>query len=214
MRLTFPTRIPVFQAFAFTCLLVLVQLLEHTDPLYSGLVFCFFMLSVFAFNIAGGFSRASGAYIFFFSVLGVDVGTVYKAILGQRADSFLEQPLLVMSAHLAVISSMLLAAFITRRVVTTKDGLAGVLNLRTIDYNESALGCLLLWFLMERVIPMLPGGGGQLLHSLNLVNPFLLLSVFLGHHRRRSQQRRSSQYLRADPFHAALDVLQRRPLVQ
>ena len=47
----------------FSALLVLVQLLEGTDPRYSGLVFCFFMLSTFAFNVAGGFTRPSGAYI-------------------------------------------------------------------------------------------------------------------------------------------------------
>jgi len=65
----FPVRIPIFWAFLFTSLLVLVQLLEGTDPRYSALVFCFFMLSVLAFNTAGGLSRPSGGISSFFPCL-------------------------------------------------------------------------------------------------------------------------------------------------
>lgn len=169
----------MFYAFVFTSLLVLAQLIEHTDPRYSALVFCFFMLSVFAFNVAGGLSRASGAYIFFFSALGVDVGTVYKAVLGQPAQSNLQQPLLLMSAHIGVMAGMLLAVYLTRKLVKTKDGMAAVLNVYTINYSESAIGCLALWIIMTQILPALPGGGGQLLHSLNLVNQFFPLAIFL-----------------------------------
>lgn len=180
MVLPFPARIPVFKAFVFTSLLVLVQLMEHTDPRYSALVFAFFMLSVFAFNTAGGFSRPSGGYIFFFSVLAVDIGTVYKAFTGQAAQTNLQQPLLLMSAHTALMAGMLLAAYLTRMFVKTQDGVAGLMKVREINYSESALGCLVLWIIMTQILPQLPGGGGQILHSLNIVNPFLLLCVFLG----------------------------------
>lgn len=180
MVLPFPTRIPVFKAFLFTSLLVLVELLEGTDPVYSALIFSFFMLSVFAFNIAGGFSRPSGGYIFFFAVLAVELGTVRKAFTGQAAQTNLDDPLLLMSVHVAVMGSMLFAAYFTRMFVKTQDGMAGVMKVRNINYSESSIGCFVLWILMTQIIPMLPGGGGQILHSLNIVNPFLLLSVFLG----------------------------------
>lgn len=180
MIIPFPVRIPVLIAFLFACVLVLVQLLEGTDPRYSGLVFCFIMLSVFAFNVAGGFSRPSGGYIFFYSVLVVLVGTIYKALLGEPAQTHLQQPILLMSLYVASIAGMLLAAFISRRIATTVDGIAGVLHIRSFNYQESALGCLVLFGFLTFGGLILPANGGQILHSLQIINPFLPLTILLG----------------------------------
>ncbi len=178
--LPFPIRVPVLKALLFTCVLVLVELLEGTDPRYSALIFCFFMLSVFAFNVAGGLSRPSGAYIFFFSVLVVDVGTVYKALLGEPAQSNLQEPLLLMSTYVASIAGMFLAAFLARRIATTKTGVAGLLNVTSYSYYEAALGSLALYFVITFAPSLIPGSGGQLLHSLQVVNPFSPLVMLLG----------------------------------
>ncbi len=179
MTLPFPTRIPFFQTVIFTCVLVIVQLVEGTDPRYSALTFAFFLLSVIAFNAAEGFARPAGAYIFFFSLLVVDVGTVYKALLGQAAQTNLQQPLLTMSVYVGTMGAMLVAAFISRKIATTKDGLAAVLHVHSFDFRASALGCLVVYGLMIAATMYLPGGGGQVLHSLLIVNPFLPLSVLL-----------------------------------
>lgn len=180
VTLPFPTRIPLLPAVAFTSVLVIVELLEGTDPRYSGLVFAFFMLSVFAFNIAEGLARPAGSYILFFSLLVVDVGTVYKALLGQAAQTNLQQPLLVMSCYVGTMGAMLVAALISRKFVTTKDGLAAVLQVRQFDYRASALGCLVVYALMMLAANLLPENGGQVLHSIIIVNPFLQLGVLLG----------------------------------
>lgn len=179
MTLPFPTRVPILHAVVFTTVLVLVQLVEGTDPRYSALTFAFFLLSVVAFNTAEGMARPAGAYIFFFSLLVVDVGTVYKAILGQPAQTNLQQPLLVMSVYVATMGAMLVAAFISRKVATTKDGLAAVMHVHRFDFRASAMGCLVVYALMISATTMLPGGGGQVLHSLVIVNPFLPLGVLL-----------------------------------
>ncbi len=178
--LPFPTRIPVLIAFLCTCGLVLVELLEGTEPRYSGMVFCFFMLSVFAFNAAGGFSRPSGAYIFFYSVLAVELGTVYKAILGEPAQSNLQTPLLAMSLYVASIAGMLVAVYLARRLATTTTGIAGMLQVKSFNYYEAALGCLALYFLMTYAPYFLPAGGGQIFHSFLIVNPFAPLTLLLG----------------------------------
>src|SRR5579875_3707407 len=99
VRLQLPERIPPGKVLLFSSLLMLVELIEGTDPTYAVLVFCYFMLSVFAFNIAGGFTRPSGAYVFFYSTLVAGVGTVYKALLGQAADTHLASPRLVMGVY-------------------------------------------------------------------------------------------------------------------
>ena len=180
MVISFPTRISVPFMLLFSALLVLVELLEGTDPRYSGLVFCFFMLSTFAFNTAGGFSRPSGSYIFFFSVLVVEIGTIYKAILGQAADSNLQEPLLMMGLYVASIAGMLAVVYLARKIATTTDGIAGIFKIKTINYSEAALGCLILYIFLIFGPAVLPEFGGQLLHSLQLINAFLPLAILLG----------------------------------
>lgn len=178
--ISFPTRISLPYTLLFSALLVLVELLEGTDPRYSGLVFCFFLLSTLAFNVAGGFSRPSGAYIFFFSTLVVEVGTVYKAMLGQPAQSNLQEPLLMMSLYVACAAGLLLVAFITRKIATTTEGVASLMTIKTIDFSQAALGCGFLYCLLTFGPEVLPGLGGQLLTSLSLINVFLPLTILLG----------------------------------
>ena len=180
MILPFPTRIPIYPALAFTCLLVLIELIEGTDPRFAALVFAFFLISVFAFNVVHGLSRPSGAYILSYSVLVVGIGTIYKAWLGQPAETNLSQPLLAMSAYVATIIGLFLAGFVSSRFTTTKDGIAGVFNVRETRFRASASGCLIVHFTMIAAFIYLPGGGGQILHSIALVSPFLLLTGLLG----------------------------------
>lgn len=159
---------------------MLVEFLEGTDPLYCGLVFTFFMLSVLAFNTVGGFSRPSGGYIAFYALLVVVIGTVYKAVLGQPAQSNLPQPLLMMKTYVATMAGMLLAGSISSRVATTSDGVAGVLRVKEPNFRSAALGCLLVNILIMTASRVLPDGGGQVLHSLIVISPFLPLSAVLG----------------------------------
>lgn len=180
MLLPFPTRVPVWRALLFTSLLVLLELLEGTDPRYSGLVFCFFMLSVFAFNVAGGLSRPSGAYIFAYSVLVVEFGTVAKALLGQPAESHLQKPLLLMGTYVASIAGMLVAAFLTRKIAVTQRGISGLFSISSFSFYESALGCIIIYFAIFFAATFAPGGGGPILHTVLILNPFLPLSILLG----------------------------------
>ncbi len=181
MRITLPQRIPVSKAFLCTSLLVLAELLEGTDPLYAVMVFCYFMLSVFAFNMAGGFTRPSGAYVFYYSTLAGGVGTVYKAVLGQPANTHLQAPLLVISVYTATVFALLCAVFLTRRIVNTTDGIADLMHVPKLDFATSALGCVVMVFLLDFVAGFLGAGfTGAILHGLAIVNYFLPLSILLG----------------------------------
>lgn len=197
MRVNLPTRIPPSKALIFTLLLVLVELVEGTSPLYAVLVFCYFMFSVFAFNVAGGFSRPSGAYIFFYSTLVAGVGTVYKALLGQPAQTHLTAPTLVMSIYVATVLMLLAAAFLTRRFVTTRDGISGLMHVPRIDFGTSALGCVVAVFIINNAAAIFPNGGGSVLHAIYMINYFLPLGILLGtiHAVRTSQGRHSTSLL-------------------
>ncbi len=180
MRIHLPTHIPVAKALLFTSALVLVELVEGTEPMYALLVFCYFMLSVFAFNVAGGFSRPSGAYVFFYATLVAGVGTVYKALLGQPAQSHLSSPVLAMGVYAATTGALLVAAFLARKIVTTRNGVAGVFHVPRMNLNTSALGCIVMVLLINNASVLFPAGAGSVLHAIAMVNYFLPLGILLG----------------------------------
>ena len=180
MRIHLPSHIPVPRALLFTCALVLVEMVEGTEPMYALLVFCYFMLSVFAFNVAGGFSRPAGAYIFFYSTLVAGVGTVYKALLGQPAESHLSTPVLVMGVYAATVAALLVAAFLARRIATTVNGVAGVFHVPRMNLGTSALGCIVMVLLINNASVLFPAGAGSVLHAIAMVNYFLPLGILLG----------------------------------
>ena len=68
-------------AFSFAVLLCVAQLLQGTPVEISLCCFLFILIADFTFNLAGGFSRASGGYVFFYAILGVIVGIFWKAVL-------------------------------------------------------------------------------------------------------------------------------------
>lgn len=180
MRIRLPSEIPLPKAFLFCCTLFIVELAEGTDPIYAMLVFCFFMISVLAFNTAEGFTRPSGAYIFFYSTLVAGVATVYKALLGQAAQTHLYTPVLMMSVYVATVGAMLLAAFVRRQFVNMPDGMAGVMHVPKVNFETSALGCLVIYFLIVNSTRIFPGGNGTILHALAMLNYFLPLGMLLG----------------------------------
>lgn len=180
MRIRLPERIPVQKSLLFCGALALAQLAEGTGPLYTLLVFLFLMGSVFAFNVAGGLTRPSGAYIFFYSALTVGVGTVYKAMLGMAADTHMEAPVLTISIYTVSVGGMLVAAFLTRKIVNSRDGFAGLIRVPDVDFGASAIGCIAVVFLIDGAFAIFPGGAGSLLHAISMVNYFLPLGILLG----------------------------------
>ena len=180
MVIALPSRIPPAKAFLFTSVLVLVELAEGTDPRYALMVFGYFMLSTLAFNTAGGFTRPSGAYIFFYSTLVAGLATVYKALLGQPAQTHLESPLLIISVYTATVGTMFIAAYLARKISSTRDGFAGVLHVPKLDLNTSALGCLVMLVFINSSASLFVGGSGSILHAIQMVNYFLPLSILLG----------------------------------
>ncbi len=94
MRLPFPERIPLQRVLFAALVLVGLQQLQRTSLVFSIFSFLFIVIAAITFNTAGGFTRPSGSYVFFYSVLGLIVGLIYKAYLGEPADSNLRNPIL------------------------------------------------------------------------------------------------------------------------
>ena len=185
------------KAFLFAVGLFLVQQLEHTELLFSVLAFAFVVIGTLGFNLAGGFSRPSGAYIFWFVTLAGLVGLIWKAVLLEPAQTNLEVPDVTMAAYDASVLAMLAAVLLTRRLVRNSKGIGGLLHSETMDLGQASLGCMAFAVLLIPISSILPSGGGSLvsiIYRLNLSFPLgIILSIL--HTIRRTRGRHSLNML-------------------
>jgi hypothetical protein len=184
VRIPYPERISLWHALSFAAVLSGVQLFEGTAPLFTLCSFLFIIIATIAFNVAGGLTRPSGAYVFFYALLAVIVGLCWKAILGEPADSHLLAPLLTMQVFLGGITAMLGAVFVSRRL-TSKRALLG--NLVTNENIQNAtVGCMVTGLVVTFILLFSQGqsgqaqSGGSVLSALSQLNRFLPMAIILG----------------------------------
>jgi hypothetical protein len=193
VRLPFPERISLVGTFVFALLLFAVQLWEGTNAIFSLCCFGFVLVAAVAFNVAGGLSRTTGAYVFFYSVLGVLIGLFWKAVLGEPADSNLKAPLATAAAYLGTICVLLVAVFISRKFATKRALLADFVT--DANMQSATVGCMVTGLLILSAGTF--GFGvwepGSILSALNQIDRFLPLAIMLGviHAIRRSGGTRS-----------------------
>jgi hypothetical protein len=178
VRLPFPESIPFVPVVFFAILLCAIQQLQGTNPLFSLGCFAYILVATIAFNVAGGFTRPSGAFIFFNSVLGVITGLCVKVYLGEAADSNLLTPLLTIGVYLFGICMMLVAVYLSKRV-RTKRALMGKM-VTDSNMQTATVGCLVAGIFMMFAGYVIPGGNGSVLSALNQLNRFFPLTIILG----------------------------------
>ena len=178
MRLPFPERIPLRYALYFSVLLCLAQLIQGTDPTFSLCCFLFIVIATLAFNLAGGLSRPSGGYVFFYAVLAVIVGLFWKVFLGEPADSNLKQPLLTIGTYLGGMMMMFVAVFLSRKLTAKRAFLADMIADGSM--STAAIGCLIVGLLLTGAGMLNPNQNGSILSAVNQVNYFIPLALMLG----------------------------------
>jgi hypothetical protein len=182
VRLPFPVRIPLPYSVAFAVVLCVVQVFEGTPLYFSLCSFGFIILATVSFNLVGGFSRPSGGYIFFYSVVGVILGLTYKAYLGEPASSNLLNPKTTMLAYLASSFGMCCSAFFARRLVPRRSLLEGMAG--RLDLGGAALGCIVLgvaidlWGFID--LGLAGSTAGSLFSAVRQLNNFMVLGIILG----------------------------------
>jgi hypothetical protein len=193
MRLPFPTRISIPKTLMFAVVVFVTQQLDHTSVLFSTLFFVFLILTALAFNYAGGFSRAPGAYIFWFALLTCFIGAMWKIVLGEPADTNLLVPSFTMGAYVVSMAVIIGALFLSKRIAGTPRGLSVMAHADRIDLGVASLGCLLANELATVATMFLPGGSGSVSNIIVQLNVFLPLSILIGtiHVIRSSGGRRS-----------------------
>ena len=160
--------------------LMLAQILEGTAVEFALLHLAFVVLWILAFNLAGGFTRASGAYVFWFGLFTVLLGTILRACIGQAADDRSYTPVTSMAVYTASMACLVLVVIASRRITRNTISLAERVGSYRLNYRNSAAGCLALGMFITYGGPFLPGGGGAFFAALYHINLFPLLAIILG----------------------------------
>lgn len=178
MRIPFPERVPMDRVAIFAAALFVIQSLEGTALYFSVGCVAFLLIAALAFNVAGGLTRASGAYVFFYSVLVVIIGICYKAFLGEPAQSNLLDPHTDIEVYVGGITALLAAAFVSRRF-TRKSGLLQNVLKESAMYRAS-VGCFVFGVGGPFLIALLGEAGSRLNSAFSQLNQLIPLGIIIG----------------------------------
>lgn len=178
MRLLFPERFSLVSVFYFAGLLCAIQQFQGTDSTFSLCCFAYILVAAVAFNLAGGFTRTTGAFIFFNSVLGVILGLCMKAYLDEPADSNLQSPVLTMTVYLAGMCMMLVAALLSRRFATKRALLGKMVT--DVNMQTATVGSMITGLFLYFAGFLFTGGNGTVWSALNQLNRFMPMAIMLG----------------------------------
>jgi len=178
MRLRLPTQISMFYVGSFAFALLIMQQLDRTDLFFSLCSFGFVLLAGMTFNLAGGLATPSGGYVFFYSVLGVILGLVWKAVLGEPAQSNLYEPRLTIEVFLAGMFAMLIAVLLSKRLTRKRAFLSDISSLNNLQ--SASTGCLIFSIFIYVIGFYIGRSNGGLYSALVQINRFSELAILLG----------------------------------
>jgi hypothetical protein len=175
VRIPFPERVSYLTALIAATLLMLVQQLEHTDKLFSLLCFVYVIITVLAFNVAGGMYRPAGAYIGFTALLNALIGLAAKGFLGEPANSNLQAPVTTMLVYVGGMSALLAAVLVERSIRPTRplvERWFPTISLRSVYLGAAVMGITsnAIWITSPKI-----GNFAHFLHNVDVLLPFSLI---------------------------------------
>ena len=178
MRIPFPERIAYSHALIFSVVLTSIQLFEGTNPAFAGFSFCFILVSVAAFNIAGGFPFLLGAYIGLNAILTVILPITVKVLMRDPSQSNLRVPVKTIEVYLCGMLAMCVAAVVTRHFRPRRAFISEMLPASALRaaYQGSTFLAVTLGFAHA----VLPNGSGSVGSLLAQVDRFSPLAILLG----------------------------------
>jgi len=162
----------------FAAVLFAIQSFEGTALYFSVGCVAFVLIAALAFNIAGGLTRASGAYVFCYSVLVVLIGICYKAFLGEPAQSNLLAPRATIEAYVGSIAAMFGAVIVSSRL-SRKSGLLQNL-LKESEMYRASVGCLVFGVAGGSILALLGQNSVRLQSAFGQLNQLIPLGIIIG----------------------------------
>lgn len=164
--------------FVFASLLLLMQQVDHTNLFFSACCFLFVIVSGLTFNLAGGLVAPSGGYVFFYALLTVIIGLIWKTVLGEPAEGNLLEARLTIEVYLGGICAMFVAVMISRKLTRKRALLAEMATLNNMQ--SASTGCLILGVSIYIVAQYVQRQNGTLFSALLQLNKFNEMAILLG----------------------------------
>ena len=178
MRIPFPERVPINRVAIFAAALFVIQQFEGTTLDFSVGSVAFILIAAFAFNYAGGLTRTSGAYVFFYSLLVFIIGVCYKAYLGEPAQSNLLDPRTDIEVYVGGITAMFAAVVISRRISRKSGLLQNVL--KDSEMYRASIGCIVFGAAGGALIALLGEASLRLNTAFTQLNQLIPLGIIIG----------------------------------
>ena len=170
----------MFPVTVFCVVLAVLQQMQGTTLIFTGCTVVFVLLATLAFNLSGGLTRPSGAFLCGYAGVGVLFGIVFKVFVGEAGQSNLLQPELTIEVYVATIAAMLLCAYLNRRFRPKKALVPKFASAEAM--NRSAVGCFIVGALPSiwNMVSASAAHPGIMHTVLGLLSNFLPLAVLLG----------------------------------
>jgi len=178
VRIPFPERVSLVRVAAFAAVLFVIQWYQGTAPYFSIGCVAFILIAALAFNIGGGLTRASGAYVFFYSLLVFILGVCYKAYLGEPADSNLADPQTDIWAYVGSIAGLLGAVLISHHYSRRTGLLQDMLKDSTM--YRASIGCMIFGGSGGFLIALLGESAARLNSAFSQLDQLIPLGIIIG----------------------------------
>jgi hypothetical protein len=181
MRIPFPKTIPLWPLLIFLTTMLVVQIIQGTDPVFAVLMLAAQLAAVVGFNRMGGMTHMAGAFCFFAILPNVTVPEITHLVLRQPGDFNLVHPLATAGVCVIFFVSVMITALLVSSVRHPVPFIERIRFSITELRIASVLSCILAISIAFALITRSgPPENGSLLAALYHFYPFLLaISVML-----------------------------------
>jgi hypothetical protein len=161
MRIPFPTSIPFRQLLVFLTVMLFIQLVQGTDPVFAALMVVAQVAAIAAFNRMGGMTHMAGAFCLFAILPNVTIPELTHIVLGQPGDYNLENPLMTAGAcavfFVCVMSASILVSLSRPREAFIEHISFSILELKIISALASVIALCITFAVMTHEGPLEDG---------------------------------------------------------
>ena len=180
MRIPFPKTIPLWPLLAVLTLVLCIQLIQGTDPVFAVLMLIAQIAAMDAFNRMGGMTHMAGAFCFFGILPAVTLPEIAHLVLGQPGDLNLEHPLTTAGVcavfFICVMIAALLVSSLSHPVALLEQIQFSTTELRLV----SALSCIFAILIAFRNLTRdSPVENGSLFAAVQHFYPLLLATTVM-----------------------------------
>jgi hypothetical protein len=195
MQIPLPDRFVPRYVFIFITVLFAGELIQGTDFIFAVMVAIFVALWAAAFNVSGGVSYTSGAFIFFVGILTVVGAAVAKLLLLEAADSHLQTPRTTMACYCVAMAGTLAASFVSRALRPATGLLKDFDSLEKM--RQASIVSLIIGILITYGSGSSSAASGSLVTAIRQINFFPFMTVLLAttYEIRSSNGRRSMNWI-------------------